>query len=224
MSRRVAAGRAGETLAGLRRARGAFSAARQGRGERAVYVGAGARVRQLGGEYEDRARDRLHLLVVDLVGRVRGAVVVLVHAVEEEDDGDALARVVEVVAAVEEALGVVRLVVVVVVPDVEVRVVDGHVPRGQLVAHHARAYDVNLVRPRQHLVRGVRVAGLLAAADHVYVELRDHLLERHGREGREILRTPEALLLARVPDEQDRALRARPLREPLERLPRRRRL
>src|SRR4051812_3960918 len=115
-----------------------ISAARDGRGERPVNDGARASVGEFGREYEDRARDGLHLLIVNLVGRVRGAVIVLMDAVEEEDDGDAFARVVEVVATVEEALGVVRLVVVIVELYAHVGVVDGDVPCGQLVAHHAR--------------------------------------------------------------------------------------
>src|SRR5437868_10035082 len=68
-----------------------------------VNDGARGRVGEFRCEDEDCAGDRLHLLVVNLVGRVRGAVVVLVYAVEEEDDRDAVLRVVEVVAAVEES-------------------------------------------------------------------------------------------------------------------------
>src|SRR3712207_4440435 len=74
-----------------------------------VHDGARGRVRKLRGQDEDGAGDVLHLLVVDLVGAVRGPVVVLVDAVEEEDDRHAALGVVEVVAAVEEALGVIRL-------------------------------------------------------------------------------------------------------------------
>src|ERR1700749_4588824 len=67
-------GWASETLVKSPTQRACVQTARDVRGERPVHVGARARVRQFGGEYEDRARDRLHLLVVDLVGRVRGAV------------------------------------------------------------------------------------------------------------------------------------------------------
>src|SRR5438270_857608 len=108
-----------------------------------VNDGARGRVGEFRGEDEDCAGDRLHLLVVNLVGRVGGAVVVLVYAVEEEDDGDAVLRVVEVVAAVEESFGVVRLVVVEVIFKIEVSAVDRGVLVCKLVAHHARADDVN---------------------------------------------------------------------------------
>src|SRR2546430_12038023 len=101
-----------------------------------VNDGARGRVGEFRGEYEDGACDRLHLLVVNLVGRVRGAMVILVYAVEEEDDGDAVLRVVEVVAAVEVSFGVVRLVVVIVVLEVEVGGVNGDVLVRKLIAHH----------------------------------------------------------------------------------------
>src|SRR5205085_10560038 len=90
-----------------------------------------------------------------------------------------------------------------------------HVPFRKLDAHGPRAEDVTLIGAGEHSVGGVRVARLLAAPDHIYVELRDDLLQGDGREAREVLRAPEALLLARVPDEEDRAFRSRPLREGL---------
>src|SRR5690606_11523405 len=54
---------------------------------------------------------------------------------------------------------------------------------------------------------GNQIVRVLAAADHVDVELGDDVLNVDGRELIKILRSPKALFLARVPYEQHRALR-----------------
>src|SRR5882672_12294214 len=66
----------------------------------------------------DRACDLLHFLKVDLVDRVAGTVVVFMLAVEKENYRNALARVVVMVAAKEEAVWILRIVVAIIVGDV----------------------------------------------------------------------------------------------------------
>jgi hypothetical protein len=63
----------------------------------------------------NRARDVLHLHVIDLLRVVARPVVVLVHAVKEETDRNAFACVIEIIAAEEEAIRVVGTVVAVIV-------------------------------------------------------------------------------------------------------------
>src|ERR1051326_5120352 len=71
----------------------------------------------------NRARDLLHLVVIDLLWLVPGAVIVFVHAVKEENDRNALARVVVVIAAEEEPVWISRIVVLSVVRQIQKRFV-----------------------------------------------------------------------------------------------------
>ena len=70
------------------------------------------------------ARHSLHFAEVDFVYFVGHLVVVFVDAVEIEQDRDALARVVEVIAAIEDLLGIFRVVVLEVVGEIEIVSVD----------------------------------------------------------------------------------------------------
>ena len=135
--------------------------------------------------------------------------VVLVQAREVEDDRDALLRVVVVIAAEEQPRRVVRIVVVIVERHLQIAVVDALAQLRERTAHHLRADHVDLVRPRQQLVLRIVVIGGTAAADHVDVELSDDAIERHGGMLRVVGRAPQAVLLAGVPDEQQRSLRTR---------------
>src|SRR5689334_25320029 len=81
------------------------------RGERLVDFQPRGTIRDLPRRHVDRPRDLLHLVVIDLIRTVTRAVIVFVHAVEEEDDRNPLARVVEMIAAIEETIRILRIVV-----------------------------------------------------------------------------------------------------------------
>src|ERR1041384_3122392 len=71
----------------------------------------------------NRARDLLHLVVIDLLWLVPRAGVVFVYTVKEENDRNAFARVVVVIAAEEEPVWISRIVVLRVVSQVQKRFV-----------------------------------------------------------------------------------------------------
>src|SRR6266851_4629927 len=58
-------------------------------------------------KHVNSTRNLLHFLIINFVCRVRRPVIVFVLAIEEEDDRDTLSGVVKVVAAEEEAIGIV---------------------------------------------------------------------------------------------------------------------
>src|SRR5437660_8891799 len=59
-------------------------------------------------------RDLFHFLKINLVNRVAGAMVVFVLSVEEENYGNAFARIIVMIAAEEETVGIVGIVVAIV--------------------------------------------------------------------------------------------------------------
>ena len=71
----------------------------------------------------NRPRDLLHLIVIDLLRLVARPVIVLMHAVKEENDRNALARVVVMIAAEEEPIGIRRIVVLRVLGQIQKRFV-----------------------------------------------------------------------------------------------------
>ena len=82
----------------------------------------------------------------------------------------------------------------------------------ELGGQPARADELHVAGPAAEVTAVLRRAGDVgrrAAADHVHVELRDDRVARHRRMVREVLGAEEARLFARVPDEEDRALRLR---------------
>src|SRR5687768_7246727 len=132
--------------------------------------------------------------------------IVFVNAVEEEDDRNAFARVVEMVAAIEEAIRILGIVVTRVKRQVQVRLVDRVYDLAEFGAHHRRADEIDRVGPGELRVTWIRVADFLAAADHVHVDLGDDLVQRYCRILREVTRTPQTFLLTAMPNEQDRSL------------------
>ena len=74
----------------------------------------------------------------------------------------------------------------------------------KLCAHHLRAYDVDFIRAGELVVVRVCVARRTASTDHVYVDLRDYLVERNSWIVSEVTRSPQALFFAAVPDKQHR--------------------
>ena len=80
------------------------------RRQRLIDLRARGQVSDLPKGHIDRARYFFHLVIVDLLRLVTGAMIVLVHAVEKEDDRNAFARVVVVIAAEEKAIRVLRIV------------------------------------------------------------------------------------------------------------------
>ena len=90
------------------------------RRQRLVHFRAGGAVGQFPHRGENRSRHFFHLLIINLVGRITDLVIILVDAVEIEDDRDAFFRVVEMIAAVKESLGVGRVVVFVVEIQLEI--------------------------------------------------------------------------------------------------------
>src|SRR5262249_37139156 len=179
-----------------------------------VNARAGRPVSQLPGGRVYRARDLLHVLVVDLFDRIRRAVVILMHSVHVKDDRDSLPRVVVMVAAIKELLGVFRVVILVVECKVQVRLVDRFAQVAQLRAHHFRSDKVDLARLWQRLV--CRFVVLTpGATDHVNVEFGDDLADGNRRAFGEIAGAPQPFLFACVPDKKDGAFRPRASRKSL---------
>src|SRR5262249_60235568 len=105
--------------------------------------------------------DRPHttpFLIIYFTLRCRQAMVIFMAARKIEYYRDALPRVVEMIAAIEEALGVVRVVVFVIEGEFEVRVINLFAQIAEVRAHHPRTDDVKLVRPGQVLIGRVVVA------------------------------------------------------------------
>src|SRR5262249_29297992 len=76
-----------------------------------VNAWAGRPVGQLPRGRVNGAGDFLHIFVFNLFERIRRAVIILMHPVHVKDDRDSLPRVVVMVAAIKEPLGVVRVVI-----------------------------------------------------------------------------------------------------------------
>src|ERR1700754_3898003 len=62
----------------------------------------------------------LHLLIIDFVSRVARPVIIDVFTVKEEDDWNSFARVVEMVATVEESMWVGRIIVATIESNIEI--------------------------------------------------------------------------------------------------------
>ena len=121
----------------------------------------------------NRARNFLHLGKIDFVDRVAGLVIVLMLAVEKENDRNAFARVVVMVAAEEKAVGI-----------AQDRRSDSRTSDSGIACSHfrstrqvqcssslSRSHRSGLV-PKDPALRVIRVAFLLAATDHVDIDLR----------------------------------------------------
>ncbi len=132
--------------------------------------------------------------------------VVGVQPGREEDDRDAFPRVTVVIAPVVHLLEIRRIVHLVIErerrgqPAIRIAV-----DLVELAADPIRSDDVD----RVDLARLV----VAVSADHVDVQLRDDVRHRHGGIVGEIPRPEEPAFLSRVPDEEQRPLRPRALRE-----------
>src|SRR5229473_2182127 len=135
--------------------------------------------------------------------------IVFVHAIEEENDRDAFASVVVMIAAEKETVGIFWIVVTKIEIKIEERLVRGQRQIAKLRAHHRRADDINVVWSGQVFVPRVCVAVFFAAADHVNIYLRDDTVQRNRWIVGEVARAPQTFLLAAMPNEQHRALRPR---------------
>jgi hypothetical protein len=78
----------------------------------------------------------LHLLIINLVRVVAGTMIIFVFAIEVEDDGNAVLRVVVVIRTIEKPVRVFGVVVKIVERQVEVSVVGAFAQFSQLRAHH----------------------------------------------------------------------------------------
>ena len=135
--------------------------------------------------------------------------IVFVNSVKEEDDRNSFARVVVVIAAEEEPVRILRIVVFVSKVIFRIRLVDAVHELAEFGAHHRRANQINSIRSGELRVARVCVAFFLASPDHVDVDLRDDLIEWHGGIFSEVTRAPQSFLLTAMPDKQHRALRTR---------------
>ena len=110
-------------------------------------------------------------------------------------------RVVEVVAAEEEAVRLRVVVVFVIELQFEKSIVDAFAERAEFGAHHLGADDVDFIRAGKFTIARIGVACGFAAANHINVELGDDLLEVYGGVVGEIFRTPQPFFFAAMPDE-----------------------
>ena len=166
-------------------------------------------IAQRPGHGQDGSRDLLKLDEVDAVDLVGWPVVVLVQAAEEERHGDALLRVLVVVAPLVNAFRVGRVVVFRVQREIQESAVHAGHRVGQRTAQPTGAHQVHLVGSGQRVVARRLVAGSTRSTDHVEVQLRDDVVDWHRWERGDVLRAPAAAFLAGVPHEQQRPLRSR---------------
>src|ERR1035438_6018216 len=87
--------------------------------------------------------------------------------------------------------------------------VDGVDGRAEIVARDVGTDHQHFARIHQEVVRGgVHGIRVLGAADHVHVQIGDHLAEVDGRELSEVLGAPQTSLFAAIPQEKDGSLGA----------------
>ena len=123
------------------------------------------------------ARDLLHLLVINLIGRVAGTVVVFVFSVKEENYGDAFTRVVVMIAPEEEPVWIVGIVVAIIVGNIQIllcsQLRSTHPVRCSSSSIQSRK---SLIRPGELFVPGIRIT-FLSAATNVDIKLRHDLIQ-----------------------------------------------
>src|SRR5258708_3307803 len=103
--------------------------------------------------------------------------VVFVHPVEEEDNGNAFLGVVKMVAAKEETIGISGIVVTTIKIDIQERLVNCLNQFTKFRAHHRGSNEVDFVGSRQFLVLWVGIALFLSAANHVDVYFNDNMIQ-----------------------------------------------
>ena len=90
------------------------------RGKRLIHLQPRRPVSDFPQRHIDGASDLLHLLVINLVCRVARTMIVLVNAVKEEDDRNSLTCVVVMIAAEEEPVWILWIVVLRIVGDLQI--------------------------------------------------------------------------------------------------------
>jgi hypothetical protein len=93
-------------------------------------------IRKLPSGRENSSRDFLHRFEIYLLDRIRDLVIIRVAAVHVEDDRHAFLRVVEMIGAIEELLGIVRIVVLEVEIQIEKFLLTPSLNLAKLRAHH----------------------------------------------------------------------------------------
>ena len=148
----------------------------------------------------DQLADSRHLFEIDLFDRVGHAVIVGMQKGCKEDDGDTLRRIAVMIAPVINPFGIGRIVQRVIEPE---RLRQSRVR----IDHDVMQFGADAVGTDRVYRIGFRCLVVVITSDHVHIELRHNLVERHCRIIREVSGTVESSFFAGMPNEQKRTLR-----------------